>query len=239
MSADQLDRKRLAERHLPLVRALAAALAPRLPRHLDLEDLVGYGHQGLLEAAERYDPARGIAFATFAHYRIRGAMVDGLRALGGLSKSVVDRYNAVALADGYLENALERETGADPAQRARASTADTLRTLSDHAASLATIFLVSLDAEDAPQIEDPKAAEARERVESSWASPRLQAALAELPDKERRLVHDCYYGGLTIKEAGERQGLSRSWACRVHARAIQKLGRRLAAAPRPHPPAPA
>ncbi len=229
MPADPLDRKRLAERHLPLVKSLAAKLISQLPSHLAVEDLVGYGSRGLMEAAERYDPARGVAFSTFAHYRIRGAMFDGLRSMGGLPRAVVRRHRAAALADDYLENAQQREAGADPVQRGRASTADTLRSLTEHVSGLTTICLVSLDAEEAPDLVDEQADAALERVNYTWLAPRIKGALEKLPEKERRLVSDCYYGGMTIKEAGEKQGLSKSWACRVHARAVKKLGHHLGA----------
>lgn len=239
MSAEPLDHKRLAERHLPLVRSLAMKLKDQMPDHLALEDLLGYGSAGLMEAAERYDPSRGIAFSTFAHYRIRGAMVDGLREMGGLSRAVVRRNRAAALADGYLENAQEREAGADPAQRALAlagaTTADTLRTLSERVTGLTTIVLVSLDGESAPDPADPKADQELDRVNYAWLAPRVKAAFEQLPERERRLMDDCYYGGLTIKEAGEKQGLSKSWASRMHARALKLLGRHLGVTPEPSP----
>jgi RNA polymerase sigma factor for flagellar operon FliA len=234
MSGNPVDQKRLAERHLPLVRSLAMKLKDQMPGHLALEDLLGYGSAGLMEAAERYDPSRDIAFSTFAHYRIRGAMVDGLREMGGLSRAVVRRNRAAALADEYLENARQREAGADPALRARAragaSTADTLRTLSEHVTGLTTIVMVSLDSEFSPDSADLQADEELDRVNYTWLAPRVKQALDQLPERERRLMEDCYFGDLCIKEAGEKQGLSKSWASRLHARAIKRLGHLLGGA---------
>jgi len=235
MPDDLLDRKRLAERHLPLVRSLAVKLRDQLPDHLALEDLVGYGSKGLMEAAERYDPSRGIAFSTFAHYRIRGALVDGLRIMGGLPRAVVRRHRAEAMANEYLANAQEREAGADPSQRARASTADTLRTLSEHVTGLTTIVMVSLDGEYSPESADQQIDEELDRVNYAWLAPRVKSALDQLAEREQRLIEDCYYGGLTIKDAGEKQGLSKSWASRVHARAIKRLGHLLASSHDPSP----
>jgi RNA polymerase sigma factor FliA len=235
MSGELLDRKRLAERHLPLVRSLAMQLRDQLPAHLALEDLLAYGSKGLMEAAERYDPSRGVAFSTFAHYRIRGALVDGLRIMGGLPRAVVRRHRAEAMSNEYLANAQEREAGADPAQRSRASTADTLRTLSEHVTGLTTIVMVSLDGEFSPDPADQQAAEELERVNYTWLAPRVKGALDQLPEPERRLLNDCYYGGLCLKEAGEKQGLSKSWASRLHARAIKRLGHLLGPAHDPSP----
>ncbi len=233
MSADLLDRKRLAERHLPLVRSLATQMRDQLPNHLALEDLVGYGSKGLMEAAERYDPSRGIAFSTFAHYRIRGALVDGLRVMGGLPRAVVRRHRAEAMANEYLANAQERDAGADPAQRAQANTADTLRTLSEHVTGLTTIVMVSLDGEFSPDPADQQADEELNRVNYTWLAPKVSGALDSLPEREQRLMRDCYYGGLTLKEAGEKQGMSKSWASRIHARAVKKLGHILGTTPAP------
>jgi len=235
MSGDLLDRKRLAERHLPLVRSLATQLRDQIPDHLALEDLLGYGSKGLMEAAERYDPSRGIAFSTFAHYRIRGALVDGLRVMGGLPRAVVRRFRAEAMANEYLGNAQEREAGADPAQRGQASTADTLRTLSDHVTGLTTIVMVSLDGEFSPDSADQQVDEELDRVNYTWLAPRVKEALDQLPERERRLMEDCYYGDLCIKEAGEKQGLSKSWSSRLHARAIKKLGHLLGGTLDPSP----
>ena len=109
----------------------------------------------------------------------------------------------------------------------------TLRGLSEHVGSLASICLVSLDAERLAEGADERADEALDRVNYTWLAPRMKAALAELPDKERRLIEDSFYGGLTIKEAGEKLGLSKPWASRMHARAIRRLGSLLGAAGEP------
>jgi RNA polymerase sigma factor for flagellar operon FliA len=233
VAADLLDRQHLAERHLGLVKSLAAKLKHKLPASVDLDDIIGYGHSGLMEACERFDPTRGLAFSTFAYYRIQGAMYDGLRKEGGLPRSVVHRFRAAERADYLLENAAEREAGArraDPAPLAKRGTADTLKELSEHVGGLTAIFITSLDAENAPQIPDEHASEELHRTERSWLTPKVQAALQTLSDRDRELIEKVYYGGMNLKDAGETLGMSKSWASRIHARSVKRLHRALTAA---------
>ncbi|MFH2005580.1 MAG: sigma-70 family RNA polymerase sigma factor [bacterium] len=232
MAADLVDRQHLAERHLGLVKSLAAKLLHKLPASVELDDIIGYGHKGLMEACERFDPTRGLAFSTYAYYRIQGAMYDGLRKEGGLPRSVVHRFRAQERAEYLLENAAEREAGArmaDPAALATRSTADTLRELTEHIGGLTAVLLTSLDAENAPQIPDERASAELHRTERSWLSPKVRAALRTLPERERELVDKVYYQGMNLKDAGESLGMSKSWASRLHARAMNKLHRALTA----------
>ena len=88
MALDKVARDRLIEEHLGYVRALAIQLKKEIAaKALDLEELVAYGSRGLVEAAERFDPDRGVAFSTFAYYRIRETIFDELRQTGWLSRS--------------------------------------------------------------------------------------------------------------------------------------------------------
>src|SRR3954470_10912687 len=107
---------RLIEQHLSLVQAIAGKLKRTLGRSIDFEDLVGYGSKGLVEAAERFDARQGTAFSTFAYYRIRGAMLDGLRTMGWYSRADYARYRAEERANEYLQNAADRS---GPAASAR------------------------------------------------------------------------------------------------------------------------
>src|SRR6185295_10206040 len=103
------DRDRLVEQHLSLVQAIAAKLKRTLGRTIEFDDLVAYGTKGLLEAADRFDPTQGATFTTFAYYRVRGAMLDGLRTMGWYSRADYARYRAEERANEYLQNHSERE----------------------------------------------------------------------------------------------------------------------------------
>src|SRR3954452_12412337 len=117
------DRDRLVEQHLSLVQAIAAKLKRTLGRTIDFEDLVAYGTKGLLEAAKRFDPSQGAAFSTFAYYRIRGAMLDGLRTMGWYSRADYARYRAEERTNEYLQNAADRSGPAAAAPRSDAGAA--------------------------------------------------------------------------------------------------------------------
>lgn len=217
------EQRELAEQHMPLVRHIAHKLRSHLPPDLELDDLVSWGTQGMLEAAERFDPSRGLAFSTYAYYRIKGGMYDGLRASSRLPRSEYSKLRLLEGADDYLENAAAREGGADPAALARRSTADTLEQLSSHLGAVTTVYLFSLDAQTHGEIPDSEAVAEFDRLDTLGFSPHLEPALAELDDRERQLVRLCYFKDCSLREAGEQLGVSRSWASRIHSRAIRKM----------------
>src|SRR5262252_2218784 len=104
-------KSQLVEQNLSLVEAIARKVKRTLGASrstIELEDLVAYGSKGLVEAAERFDPRHGVAFSTFAYYRIRGAMFDGLRTMGWYSRADYARYRAEERANEYLRNQAER-----------------------------------------------------------------------------------------------------------------------------------
>lgn len=221
------DRKRLVEEHLGYVRALATKERARLGPSVDLDELVAYGSQGLVEAAERFEPARGMSFVTYAHYRIRGAIFDGLREMGWLGRSEYARLRAEERANAYLDNLAQREAGATgkPATTIEEDVAE----LRDAVAGLAAVFVTSLEGAPAAaqQVPDP-AARPDEQLAAVQVRERVRAAVARLPAKERTLVEGYYYQDRKLEEAGAALGLSKSWASRLHARAVDLLKAELA-----------
>ena len=103
-----------SEKHLALVQAIARKVKRTLGGAIEVDDLVGYGRKGLVEAAERFDGRAGVAFTTFAYYRIRGAMYDGIRAMGWYSRADYARYRAEERANEYLQHQADREGAARP-----------------------------------------------------------------------------------------------------------------------------
>jgi RNA polymerase sigma factor FliA len=214
-------RDRLVEDHLHLVHAIAAKLRVRLAKTMEPGDLVGYGTKGLIEAAERFDPKLGVAFSTFAYYRIRGAIFDGMRAMGWYSRGDYARFRAEERASQYLAEAAESE----PAERAAAPSAaaggDTLAAIANLLGGVATIHITSLEA--AREQADDRFRAADEILEQAQGSQHVRAALATLPAKERRLLELYYFADLKLEDAGKQLGLSKSWASRLHARAVRHL----------------
>src|SRR6187399_2930876 len=106
------DVKELVDKHLSLVQGIARKVKRSVGASIELDDLIGYGSKGLVEAAERFDGRAGVAFTTFAYYRIRGAMYDGLRSMGWYSRADYARYRAEERSNEYLQNHADREGAA-------------------------------------------------------------------------------------------------------------------------------
>jgi len=214
------DRDRLVEQHLSLVQAIAAKLKRTLGRTIDFEDLVAYGTKGLLEAAERFDPTQGASFTTFAYYRVRGSMLDGMRTMGWYSRADYARYRAEERANEYLQNQSERDTAARQAG-ARTDAPAALESIAEILGGVAAIHITSLEA--AAGVADEKLPPPDADLERVQAKARVREALKTLPERERSLMEMYYFGNKNLEEAGAVLGLSKSWACRLHARAVDLL----------------
>jgi RNA polymerase sigma factor for flagellar operon FliA len=214
------DRDRLVEQHLSLVQAIAAKLKRSLGRSIDYDDLVGYGTKGLLEAATRFDPTQGATFTTFAYYRIRGAMLDGLRTMGWYSRADYARYRAEEHATEYLQNQADRDQ-ADQQAGGKPDKAEALGSIAEILGGVATIHITSLEA--AASVADEKLPAPDADLQRVQSQAQVRRALAGLPEKERALMEMYYFGDKNLEEAGAALGLSKSWACRLHARAVGLL----------------
>lgn len=216
--------KALIEEGQALVHSLATKIARNLPIRVDLDDLIAYGQVGLAEAARQFDPSRGTQFTTFAYYRIRGAIFDGVSKMSWTSRARYARYRAEEMTNETLAEAHE----SNPADLPLAEEARWFRNVTE---KLAVIHLVSVsdDGETglrASAIEDPGMSPA-----ASAAGRELNKKLHELVDKlpgpERRLIRTVYFEGATLQEAANRLGISKSWASRLHAKTLEELARLL------------
>lgn len=217
------DRKAVLEKYGPYVRSLAAQVRKQFSANLELDELVSYGQVGLLEAADRFDAKVGANFLTFAHYRIKGAIFDGLRKMGVLKGSDARSAYVGERATAYLGNLSDRESGGGGRS---SSSDDDVRDISNAVTGLAVLFATSLDALDGMQVAD-ESLPADQRLEMEQLKIRVRAAIEKLPEKERKLLQGYYFQGKTLEEAGAEIGQSKSWASRLHARAIEELKRTL------------
>ncbi|TWT50081.1 RNA polymerase sigma-D factor [Thalassoglobus neptunius] len=202
-----------------LVRSIAWKLHQRLPKNVDLDDLIGFGQIGLSEAARDFDVRRGVNFSTYAYYRIRGSILDGLGKMSWFSKADFNRGRYEQSANDVL--ATSSSGGAN---------SEDLSWFASTTNALATVFLVSqLGSEDRPGGEavDNSYEERERQVEQLDLLEKLRELIQELPDQQREIVEGVYYDGLTIKAAGERVGISKAWASRVHKQALETLMLRL------------
>ncbi len=203
----------------PYVRSLAAQVRKQFNAQFEMDELVAWGQIGLLEAAERFDPRVGANFLTFAHYRIKGAIYDGLRKMGVLKGSDARAAAAGDRTNAYLTNLSDRGGGG------RGLDAD-VQEISSAVTGLAMVFATSLEGTEGLQISD-EAMPADERLELEQLKRRVRAAMEKLPEKERKLLQGYYFQNKTLEEAGADIGQSKSWASRLHARAVELLKQHL------------
>jgi RNA polymerase sigma factor FliA len=224
------DRDGLVEQHLHLVHAIAGKLRSRLGKTMEPGDLVGYGTQGLMEAAKKFDPKHGVAFSTFAYYRIRGAIFDGMRTMAWYSRSDYARFRADERANEYLASVADRD-GAERAARpsTRPDKGEVLEDVADILGGVAAVHIASIHA--AHDVADDRFKAPDQEAESAEEIARVRQALGKLPARERQLVELYYFRGMSLDSAGAQLGLSKSWASRLHARAVGHLREALAEDP--------
>jgi RNA polymerase sigma factor for flagellar operon FliA len=223
---DESERvRKLVEAHLELPQRAAGMIFPRVRGYLEFEELVALGNAGLTEAATRFDPARGASFATFAWYRVQGAIIDGLRRATSLPRRAWAKLVALRAASDYLENRAEREAAAAQKGAPAPSGAAALTAIRDAMSAIRTMYMTSLEAQRETQGFDPpvEAEPIEEQLDSGRLGARLRAAIEELPERERALMRKHYWEGKNLMEAGVELGISKSWASRLHAQAVERL----------------
>ena len=197
---------------------------PRVKDHLEFEELVAMGQAGLVEAAARFDPAGGASFKTFAWYRVYGSIMDGLRRASNRPRRTWANLCALRAAADYLETQSEKAVGARTAGAPAVSTADALRGVREAMSAIRTMYVTSLAAiEDTALEPADDAPAAGETIDRRRLAARVARAIAGLPERERALVQKHYWEGKNLLEAGVELGISKSWACRVHASAVGHL----------------
>ena len=216
--------KKLIEEGQALVHSLASKIARNLPVRVDLDDLIAYGQVGLAEATRQFDPERGAQFTTFAYYRIRGAIYDGVSKMSWTSRARYARYRFEEMANEALAEAHE----GSPADASLSEEARWFRNVTE---KLAVIQLVSGsdDGESglpASAIEDPAMSPAASAAGREM-NKKLHDLVDKLPGPERRLIRTVYFEGATLQEAANRLGISKSWASRLHAKTLEELARLL------------
>lgn len=207
-----------------LVRNLAWQIQNRLARAADLDDLIAYGQIGLAEAARDFDVARGGKFSTFAYYRIRGAIYDGLSKMSWFSRAQYRRMRYEQRANELLQ--LERDA---PDAASGDDLVDDVRWLKRLSTGLgmASLFSHADDEERETQLADPRAEDPGAVVEGREIRQVLRQLVDSLPKDAGDLIRATYFEGLTLQAAGERIGVSKAWASRLHARTLEKLARAL------------
>jgi RNA polymerase sigma factor for flagellar operon FliA len=214
-------RNRLVLQYSPLVKYVAGRLRARLPENVDYNDLVSDGIIGLMDAIDRFDPGRGLTFQTFAVPRIRGAMVDALRALDWVPRSVREKVRRVEEAERTLETRLGRIPD-DPEIAAELDMSVT--ELRELYAKVAFTSVATLDDLDLP--DDPSGDDAH-RVEDDHAKAALLKVVDELPERDQVIIALYYFEGLTLAEIGRVLQVTESRVSQLHSRATLVLRTKL------------
>jgi RNA polymerase sigma factor FliA len=219
-SDDPALRNRLVLQYSPLVKYVAGRLRTRMPESVEQDDLVSDGVLGLMDAIERFEPARGLSFQTFAVPRIRGAIIDGMRAMDIVPRSVRDKLRLVNRAQASLEERLGRAPEDVEVAREVGIPVQQLRDLSRKASSTHA----NLDDFD---LADELSSAADHRVEQGDVRASLMQVVDQLGERDRIVIALYYFEGLTLAEIGQVLGVTESRVSQVHRRATTVLRQRL------------
>jgi RNA polymerase sigma factor for flagellar operon FliA len=188
------------------VRNLAMRIRSQLRVAVEFDDLVAYGYEGLLEARQRFDASRGIAFEDFAHYRVRMRMLDGLRTMSRLPRRAQARLHVMRALDHATETYAPRVPSTDA----------TLLAIRNIVGAQVAAYVIANHVE--PDADSPESSALRR--ESAEA---VRAAMDKLSEGERQLIERHYFRGEAFNDIAETLGISKSWASRMHAMALLHL----------------
>ncbi len=230
---DDEARESLILLYSPLVKFVAGRVAVGLPRNVEQADLVSYGIFGLIDAIDKFDLERGIKFETYAISRIKGAILDELRALDWVPRSVRARAREIERSLAELEHQLQRS----PSEEELAVRLGTsLEDLQDALAEISVLGLVALDELLSPErdsssvgdmLPDPRGTDPEAAFQIEETKRVLADAINRLPNRERLVVTLYYYEGLTLAEIGEVLGVTESRVCQIHTKSVMSLRNRM------------
>ena len=235
-SGDERARERLVVAYSPLVKYVAGRMASGLPAHVDEADLISYGLVGLISAISRFELEREIKFETYAITRIKGAIIDELRSLDWVPRSVRARARAIERANAKLEHKLQRaptdEEMSDALDMTVQEFQDALMQISNSTvAALDELWTVSDASGDQVSLldtlQDPRAPDPAAVMDQTDLKDRMADAIARLPEREKLVVALYYYENLTLREIGEVLGVTESRISQLHTKAVLRLRGRL------------
>lgn len=231
---DPEAREGLILHYASLVKFVAGRVRAGLPRNVDSQDLVSYGTFGLIDAIDKFDLERGYKFETYAVNRIKGAILDELRALDWVPRSVRARAREIQRSLSELEHALQRSATDEELAEHMDMPLEQLR---DQLGELSNLGFVALDdllnpgERDSGSIgdllADPKAHDPSGSFEKEETRYLLADAINRLPERDRLVVTLYYYEGLTLAEIGTVLAVTESRVCQIHTKAVMSLRNRM------------
>ncbi|MDR2725717.1 MAG: FliA/WhiG family RNA polymerase sigma factor [Candidatus Adiutrix sp.] len=231
------EKNKYVEQYAPLIKYLADRLAARLPDHINKDDLISAGVLGLIDAVDKFDPGRAILFKTYAEFRIKGAMLDELRSMDWVPRSIRKKTNQMEKLWQRLEGELGRPpTDEEAAAALNLSVPDYLKVLDE----IRTINILDLDAFRAVDksgaretrdiydiLADESALDALTVITQDETRDVLAKAIEELGEKERLVVTLYYHEELTMKEIGQVMGYTESRISQLHTKSLLRLRAKL------------
>ena len=231
------EKSQYVEQYSPLIKYLADRLAARLPDHINKDDLISAGVLGLIDAVDKFDPARAIMFKTYAEFRIKGAMLDELRSMDWVPRSIRKKTNQLEKLWQRLEGELGRPpTDEEAAEALGLSVVDYLKLLDE----VRTINILDLDAFKAVDksgsreqrdiydiLADENALDALTVLTQDEMRDVLAKSIEELAEKERLVITLYYHEELTMKEIGQVLGYTESRISQLHTKSLLRLRTKL------------
>jgi RNA polymerase sigma factor FliA len=233
---DEKARETLVLAYSPLVKFVAGRMSSGLPAHIEEADLISYGLLGLIGAIERFDLSREIKFETFAVARIKGSIIDELRSLDWVPRSVRAKAREIEATQTKLEHELGRApTDQEVADRLDVSVEDFQESLlqisNSTVVALDELWTVSDSSGDQVSLldtmKDPNAVDPAKELGVSELKDRLAHAISRLPEREKLVIALYYYENLTLREIGEVLGVTESRVSQLHTKAVLRLKARL------------
>lgn len=225
------EREAVILKYAPLIKYIAHRLAMRLPAHISVEDLISAGAIGLMDAVQKFDPGKKVQFSTYAEYRIKGAMLDELRALDWVPRSVRQKMSRLDKAYARLEREKGRPVEDEEVAEDLGLTLEAFYGLLNDTNGVSFLDidhvprkLNGLNEEDLLQLlMDDESRDPSFQLSLMELKRTLALALDKLTQKERTIISLYYYEELTLKEIGGIMGFTESRICQIHSKVILKL----------------
>lgn len=224
---DKAARDTLIVQYIYLIRYVVGRVKVTLPATISIEDIAGYGVEGLINAIERYSPQKNTRFETYALIRIRGAILDRIRAQDFLPRSVRKKIKDIKAAQEKLKQDLGRMPTTTEVANYLDMEPDKVNQLLAEDTTMTSLYDKRGNTDDSVEIidtiQDENKLNPQEKAEEQNVKQELEKALKRLPERERIIMVLYYQENMTLKEIGETINMSESRVCQLHAQGIMKL----------------
>lgn len=220
-TSESAEIRLLCDSAVDLVRLIAHQVRRSVGQSVAFDELVSCGNEGLLDAARRFDQSRGIPFRAFAYFRIRGAMLDGVRSVMPLPRRAWSKLRGLEALNRITGSMRDELSGWGPPVEATAADAD----LGEHLAAMVTAMSCGMISRPHEEEPDSIAGDPEQAAMQAELYDRVVAAIDELPCDEAAIVRCHYLEGQRFDEVAAQLRLSKSWASRLHRRAIDRLAK--------------